>query len=159
MRSIRRRIPTKLYRSIHRVLPIVCVDLVVSDPQRKNFLLVKRKNQPERGKWYLLGGRIFKNERLASAARRKLKGEIGLRGKIVTQLGIHEYFSKTGYFPGTNSHTIIVVFLAVVRPHANSVKLDSQSSDLRWFRRIDPGWHPYVKKFLKCAGFQEKTRA
>lgn len=153
MKVVRRRIPDTLYRRIHKVLPILCADLVVVDKEKKRFLLVKRTNQPERGKWWLPGGRVFKNERLKEAALRKLKEEIGLRGKIVKQLGLHEYFSDTGYFRGMDSHTVVAVFLATVNPKI-APKADSQSSDVGWFTRVSPRWDPYVKKFLRIAEFR-----
>jgi len=95
-------------------MPIVCVDLVVTDSARKRFLLVKRANEPKAGKWWVPGGRLLKNERLTAAALRKLKEETGLRGTVIKCLGFHEYFSRTGYFKGTNAHSITFIFLVEV---------------------------------------------
>src|SRR5271157_2141659 len=98
MKPVVSRVPVKLYRQMHRYLPILCVDLVVTDGKR--FLLVRRVNQPERGRWWFPGGRVLKNERLIEVARRKLREETGLHPTSLKQLGIYEYFSKIGYFPG-----------------------------------------------------------
>ncbi len=150
-RPVTKPIPEKIYRVIHRSLPIVCTDIIVSDG-RGRFLLVKRKNKPEKGRWWFPGGRILKNETLKEAAIRKLKEETGLKPKKIKSMGSYEYFSETGYFPGTNTHAIAFPFLVEVSPAG--VRIDSQSSDWKWFDRVNSGWHPYLKKFLKEAGFK-----
>lgn len=150
-RPVKKPIPENVYRLIHRSLPIVCVDIIVSDG-RGRFLLVRRKNKPEKGKWWFPGGRILKNETIKEAALRKLKDETGLKPKRIKQVGFYEYFSPTGYFPGTNSHAVAFPFCAEVSPRG--VKLDKQSSDWKWFDKIDAKWHPYLKLFLRKSGFK-----
>ena len=148
------KIPEKFYREVHRVLPLVCTDvIVVGGKSKKFFLLVKRKNEPEKGKWWFPGGRILKNELLADAALRKVKQETGLRGKNPRQLGVYEYFSPVGYYQGTSSHMIAIDYSVEVNVD-RKVILDWQSSDSKWFSRIDPRWDPYVKTFLRKAGFK-----
>ena len=148
---VHKKIPVKIYKEIHRSLPIVCADLVVTDGKR--FFLVKRKNKPEAGKWWFPGGRVFKNELLKEAALRFLKRETGLNVGAAKPLGFHEYFAAPGYFPGTNAHTISFVFTVKVSENSK-FRLDEQSSGAKWFSRINPAWHPYLKKFLKEAGFK-----
>lgn len=156
MKVVAKKIPQALYRKIHQLLPIVCVDLVVIDG-RGHFLLVKRKNKPEAGLWWFVGGRIFKNETLKKAVLRKLKQETDLRGTIQKQLGVYEYFSKAGYFKGTNAHAIAIVFL-VKADIKDEVILDWQSSDSQWFRHIGRNWHPYLKQYLKLVGFTQRRK-
>lgn len=153
-RPVKKPIPKKIYREIHRLLPIVCTDAVISNG-RGSFLMVRRKNRPDIGKWWFPGGRIFKNETLKEAIKRKLKEETGLKPKKIKLLDSYEYFNETGYFSNTNTHAISFVFLAEVSPAAvKAVKLDSQSSEWKWFDKIDPRWHPYLKRFLKESGFK-----
>ncbi|MCR4328835.1 MAG: NUDIX domain-containing protein [Patescibacteria group bacterium] len=148
------KIPEALYKEIHHYLPLICTDVVViGGAKKKHFLLVKRKNEPEKGAWWFPGGRIFKNELLAEAAARKVKQETGLTPKRLTQLGIYEYFSPVGYFEGMNSHMLAVVYRAEVNIR-DTIIIDHQSVDSRWFSAIDPKWHPYLKEFLKKAGFR-----
>ena len=132
MRAVSRPIPSSLYKKIHRVLPLVCVDLVVRDRSRKSFLLIKRANEPEIGKWWFPGGRIFKNEMLKTAVLRKLREEVGLRGRVIKILGVHEYFSRTGYFQGTNSHTVPIVFLVDLVEDKRKSRLDCPHTPVGW---------------------------
>ncbi|MBI4085855.1 MAG: NUDIX domain-containing protein [Candidatus Liptonbacteria bacterium] len=148
---VRKRIPEKIYKEIHRSLPIVCTDLVVTDGKR--FFLVRRKNKPEAGRWWFPGGRIFKNELLKNAALRFLKRETGLKGSKPSLLGFYEYFATPGYFPRISSHTVIFVFK--IKASSNlKFRLDRQSSAAKWFSRINPAWHPYIKTFLRKAGLE-----
>src|SRR3989344_6989596 len=155
MKIVDAPIPRDLYQKIHKLLPLVCVAAVVVGGRReKQFLFVRRENEPEKGAWWFPGGRIFKNEKLADAALRKVKQELGLPAKIKKQLGTYEFFSKTGYFKGTNTHMIAIVYLAEVDID-KKVMTDWQSSGSKWFGKINPGWHPYLKQYLKLAGFKE----
>ena len=150
-----KKIPENLYRKIHRYLPLVCTDVVIVGKSKgeKHFLLVKRGNEPEKGKWWFPGGRIFKNELLKDAALRKTKQETGLKPTKLREMGLYEYFSPVGYYKGTNSHMLAIVYRAEVNIR-ESIILDSQSLDSRWFQEIDPRWHPYVKEFLRKGGFR-----
>ncbi len=149
---VHKKIPEKIYKEIHRSLPLVCVDIAVTDGSGR-FLLVKRTNDPEAGQWWFPGGRILKNELLREAALRFLERETGLRGSVSALLGFHEYFAAPGYFPGMNAHTIAFVFTVNVKRNS-TFRLDSQSSDAQWFSKINPVWDPYVRRFLKEAGFK-----
>lgn len=154
MKIVNSSIPRELYRKIHKLLPLVCVDAVVVNLSKKQFLLVRRKNEPQKGAWWFSGGRIFKNEKLADAVLRKVKQEVGLPARAKEQLGTYEFFSKTGYFKDTNTHTIIVVYLVEVSAN-EKVMFDWQSSDSKWFTKINRNWNPYLKRYLKQAGFKE----
>jgi len=152
MKKLERRIPDNLYKKIHQSVPVACVDVVVSDT-RGNFLLLRRKNQPEKGKWWFPGGRVLRGEKLEETALRKLNQETGLNGRVIRLLGVYDYFSRTGYFKGVPAHTIAIVYL--VKASANrKIILDWQSDNSGWFRKINLGWPSYVKHFLKKAGFK-----
>lgn len=152
MEVVRKRIPAPLYRKIQGNVPIFCVDLVISNG--KEFLLLKRKNRPDAGQWFFPGGRVLKNELAKDAAIRKLKEEAGLFSKNLKMLGFYEYLSKEGIFKGVSTHTPCVAFLAKVsEKDKNKVILSPQNEDFRWFSKIEKNFHPYLKKFLKIAGF------
>jgi len=151
MARIRGWIPTKIYRRIHTLVPIACVDAIVI--HKGKFLMGKRMNKPARGKWWFPGGRIFKGETLRHAVLRIVKGETGLRARIVKCLGADEQFFKDGHF-GTPIHTITVVFLTTAKSLPTHLTLESQHERFHWFSKIQKSWHPYVKRSLRLAGFK-----
>lgn len=150
-KGVTKSIPASLYRNIHASVPVVCVDIVIR--QGKRFLLVKRNNKPARGEYFVPGGRVLKNETLEAAALRKLKQETGLAGRIKKSLGAATLFWKEGYYPGFSSHMIVFVFLMDIH-QKTSIVLDSQGSAFRWFEKIPPKTSPYIRDFLRKAGFR-----
>lgn len=145
-------IPLEIYEQLHKFLPIPTVDIILVD--KGSFLLVKRKNKPAQGQWFFPGGRVLKGEKLEEAALRKIEEEVGLPVTLKEKLGADEQIFSDGPF-GNSTHTISIVFLAESKGHRDSVVLDNQGEEYYWFSRIDDSWHPYVKKYLKLAGFSE----
>src|SRR5687768_7195207 len=56
-------IPEGLYTEIVKRLPIVCVDVIVRSQGR--VMLVRRKNEPLSGEWWVPGGRVKHGESAA----------------------------------------------------------------------------------------------
>lgn len=123
---------TGAYRGVLQRVPVLCVDGIIMAGQGK-YLLVKRKNEPLRGRWWVPGGRVLKGEKLAQAFRRKMRDELGLRLREVTPVGYFEmrYRSRTW---GGIVHAVSVVFSA--KPVDLSVTLDDQSSDWGLFSHL-----------------------
>jgi len=144
MKVNNKRIPSDTYKEFHRLMPILCVDLVVKHHDR--FLLVKRKNKPAQGKWWFPGGRVWKGETLKASAKRKLKEEVGLKTNEPILLGFEETFFRDGPF-GDPTHSINAVFMITVTSKTVPV-LDNQSSNAMWYDNVDRKWDGYVKKFL-----------
>ncbi|KKR54099.1 MAG: NUDIX hydrolase [Parcubacteria group bacterium GW2011_GWA1_40_21] len=143
-------IPSDLYEKIHMAMPMACVDIIITNIN--SFLLAKRKNKPAKNQWWFPGGRILKNETLAEAVARKSFEETGLKVEIINRIGVEETIFPDGPF-NSSTHTINVTYLAkAVNP--KEIKMDEQSSEYGWFSEINEGWHPYVKNFLKIAGFK-----
>lgn len=146
-------IPKNLYKKIVETVPMACVDLVV---KRKNsFLMLKRKENPAKDKWWFPGGRVFFNESLNSAVRRKLKEEINIKKpKKIELLGVGETKFKKGRF-NKPYHSINSVFLAEIKEkEASKIKINSTSSNYKWFQKIPKGLNPYLKHFLGKANFK-----
>lgn len=137
-------IPDELYRQILPVLPIACVDLLVVD--RKRVLLLKRRNEPAKGLWWLPGGRVHFGELRSAAAVRKLREECGLTvgGGAPLELSTEDLILPDGR--GGNSHVIATVFRIDVDAGL-PVVLDAQSEAAAW--RTAQEWaglgvHPYI---------------
>ncbi len=142
-----------LYKKVYNVAPIFCVDIVAVCGNE--FLLGKRENEPEKGKWFLPGGRIYKMEPFEKAVARKVKEELGIRvaKKDFKFLTLGTVMSKKAPFGDGPFHAAIGVYKVNIKKK-DLVRADSQHSELRWFTTIDKKWHPYVKESLHAAGFK-----
>ncbi len=141
-----------LYKKILEVLPIPCVDMVIEHGGK--FLLCRRKNKPMKGAWWLIGGRVHKNETLKKAVLRKDREETGVtNAKIEKFLTTEGAFFKNSEF-GPSTHSINSVFVVEATPPV-SLAPDSQNFELKWFSKIEKSWHRYVREMLIRAGFKE----
>ena len=128
-------IPKEQYTKIIEVLPVLCVDIIIQNPQGE-FLLIKRANEPLKDQWWVIGGRVLKGETLKQAAIRKIEEEVGLEATDVKLVGYYEDAFETNPF-GLNTplHSVSVVFLTVIDDHQH-IKLDSQSSDWKYSKEL-----------------------
>jgi colanic acid biosynthesis protein WcaH len=124
-------IPAEDYEKIIEVLPVLCVDIVIQNSTGK-YLLIKRVNEPLKGQWWVVGGRVHKNESLEHAAIRKVKEEVSLNLSNIFLLGYYEeVFNENPFDLECSLHTVSVVFSTVVSG-SQKIKLDSQSSDWKY---------------------------
>jgi colanic acid biosynthesis protein WcaH len=141
-------IPEKLYKQIVDTMPIPCVDVVISNDSRR-VLLIRRSDEPAKGKWWVIGGRIHKKESLVDAAIRKVRDETGLEVKIIKKLDFYEYTSdQSEQNSKTGTHSVIVG-LHVKLKHSQKVNLDKTSSEYKWIGHIEEDLDPYVKQILR----------
>ena len=121
-------ISPRLYKKISKSVPIFCVDLLIQ--REGKFLLVKRKNNPLKGKFWIIGGRVLLGEDPIEAAHRKAREEVGLDLDGVTFVGyLSDVFNKNS-FESTEYHTISLVYLC--NPIVGEIKLDDQSEEWKW---------------------------
>ena len=78
---------------------LVAVDCIIFgfDQDRLKLLLFKRRVEPFRNKWSLIGSFVRKNEAVNDAARRILEESTGIHGIYLTEL---EVFSAPQRDPG-----------------------------------------------------------
>ncbi len=93
-------------------------------------LLVKRNNEPNRGKWALPGGVVKVGENVEDAVRREVKEEVGLEIRLEGLLDVlddihHDGKGRVLY------HYILVSYVA--SPEGGKVKLNSESEEYQWF--------------------------
>ena len=125
-------IPKADYIKILQTMPILCMDCIVV--HKGKYLLVKRKNKPLQGEYWLPGGRVMKNETLEQAAIRKMKQEIGVDVKIIGLAGFHEFLFEENEFDLDSIHTLSAVFY--VSPLRTDIKLDDQSDGFMWSKTL-----------------------
>ena len=137
-----------LYNSIRKVIPTICVDLIVLN-EEDNFLLVRRNESPAKGDWWFPGGRIFKNETISNTVKRKGIEEIGLQLEINKIISVEESIFND---ENPNIHTVNLVVSTKVLSKTEII-LDNSSSEYRWFSKIDNSLHKCIKRPLEKLGF------
>ena len=94
------------------IRPELCVGAIAIIDGK--ILLVKRKTEPEIGKWSIPGGHVDIGESLESAVERELYEETGLRGKCKIFVGSAEVISE-------NSHKVILDFEVVIEGNSEPI--------------------------------------
>ncbi|MDX1748248.1 MAG: NUDIX domain-containing protein [Halobacteriales archaeon] len=119
-----------------------------------SVLFYPRANEPAKGEWFTPGSRLYKGERLAAAARRVGREELGLEVDLTGKLGVYSHFWDTSAVPGVGSrHTVNVVFRGTPAADEFEVTLDEQHDDYRFVSTPEPGLHEYMKRYLADAGY------
>ena len=102
-------IEAKLYKKIVELVPILCVDVILI--YKSKFVLVKRKDEPLKGRWWIVGGRALKDEKTLDTAKRKVLAEIGGTARNFKRIGIYEdSYMKSAW--GVPTSSVSVVYLA-----------------------------------------------
>ena len=130
-------IPQSLYKKTIGLLPIFCVDVIIRDSAGR-YLLVKRKNQPLKGCYWVVGGRVHRGELANVAAQRKMHQEVGLRVKrdLFRLVGYTEaVFKRNAFGTPTGVHTVSVVYCTEIEG-SEPIRLDGQSSAWKFSDRL-----------------------
>jgi colanic acid biosynthesis protein WcaH len=141
-------IPADQYREILERMPLLCVDVIVTNGDGE-ILLVKRVNEPLKGSWWVPGGRVLKGESLEEAARRKVLEETALSLINVAPVGYYESLFREDPLELTSGlHAVSVVFQG--EANAGRIELDDQSSDYRFSNELPQHFHiHYFKEWHK----------
>ena len=106
-------LPPAIFGVVVRHTPLVSIDLLVRDAQGR-LLVGQRRHPPARGTWFVPGGRIDKDERLAAAFTRLTTIELGAafsleEGRFV---GIFEHFYPDNALeePGYGTHYVVLAY-------------------------------------------------
>jgi 8-oxo-dGTP diphosphatase len=110
--------------------PMVTVDAIVfkRSQDKAALLLIKRKNEPYKGKWAFPGGFVDINEELEDAVARELAEETGLKGIHLEQM---HTFGKVGRDP--RGRQITVAFMGLTDDNNADVKGGDDAEEAKWF--------------------------
>jgi len=125
--------------TVVRLAPLVAIDFVIRN-RRDDVLLGLRNNEPAKGWYFVPGGMVLKNERLAEAFSRLLKTETNYTVRIddARLLGAFEHFYKNNRFGNSDYGTHYVVLGYELKvPDAAEPKADDQHSELRWWPLVE----------------------
>lgn len=116
-----------LYKEIIKNVPILCIDLIII--YQDQYLLVKRKENPLKGEWWVPGGRVQIGETVYAAAKRKLIEELGLKLSFSFELvGMYEDIFNESSF-GTHAYQTMSIVFQVILKESPSITIDVTSSD------------------------------
>jgi colanic acid biosynthesis protein WcaH len=115
--------------------PLVSIDLVVKN-NRWQTLLGQRLNRPAKGFWFVPGGRILKNEALATAFKRLTLDELGDEFNIeqACLLGPYDHFYDNNVFGDAfSTHYVAVAYVLVIDHELNHLPAGVQHGTYHWF--------------------------
>lgn len=145
-------IPLEEYKQILDVLPILCVDVIITN-SRGEYLLVKRKGEPLKGQWWVIGGRVLKGEMLEQAVIRKVKTEVGLTLRNLRPVGYYEeVFGDAPFQVQSGFHGVSVVFRGEADDR-QPIILDGQSADWTYAKVLPAAFR--VQAFLESPKVEE----
>ena len=130
-------IPSEEYKDIITKTTVLCIDVILR--HKNKVLLVKRTEEPCKGVYWPVGGRVQKGETVDATARRKILEEIGIEFKgTLIPIGFYEdTYSENSFEKKTAYSTFSLVFVGDLNKEAKSrVKLDSTSDDFGYFDRL-----------------------
>lgn len=113
--------------------PALTVDLVIFRLQAEQLetLLVRRANDPFKGKWAISGGFVHEDEGLEEAARRELAEETGLGGFYLEQLYT---FGAPNRDP--RGRVVTVAYFALL-PSTATAQAGDDADEVGWFALDD----------------------
>ena len=115
------------YRYPRPMLTADCVVIGRREDDSRSLLLIRRGNEPYKGKWALPGGFMEMDETLEQCARRELQEETGCEWSgPLTELGS---FSRVDRDP--RGRTVTVAFMAEMEEM--SVAGGDDAREARWF--------------------------
>lgn len=141
------------FKTVVENTPLVSIDFIISDGSG-NYLLGKRQNEPAKGFWFTLGGRIYKNESISEAMKRLSQQEFNLEltPNTVKFVGIYEHFYNNSFVDVTiSTHYIVLGYRIDLRCDLELPM--EQHSEYRYFTREEilehDDVHTYTKDYFK----------
>ena len=125
-------IPEPEYKDLIKKIPIFCGDFLIF--AEKKYLLIKRKVQPVKDVYWVIGGRLRHNETMAQLAERVMMQEIGKSFSDFKIIGFSNYI-----FPDVPdaraSHTPTLLHIVPVKKMFEP-KIDNKHTDYIWSDKL-----------------------
>src|SRR5271169_5446163 len=140
------------FAAVVRLTPLVSMDLLVRAPDGR-VLVGRRVNEPAKNCFFLVGGRITKNESRAAAFRRLAREELGAELNIEQArfLGVYDHFYPTNRFEREGFGTHYVVLGYELKMFVEPAALPKeQHGEYVWMTEAD---------LLKSPAVHENTKA
>lgn len=134
----------RLYQTIIKNTIILCADIFLY--QQNKMLLIRRTQEPLKGIYWPIGGRVQKSETAEQAAKRIIQRELGIdyKGELTSVGYFEEQFTENSFMNNTHYHTLSIVFRGQINNLSNIV-LDMTSDDYQLFDKMPLTYK--IKKF------------
>ncbi|HOX58898.1 MAG TPA: GDP-mannose mannosyl hydrolase [Candidatus Paceibacterota bacterium] len=146
------RLAPEDFDHIVRLTPLAAIDLIVRTPDQR-ILVGRRRNEPAKGSFFVLGGRITKNETLAAAFARISLAELGVEKRIehARFLGVYEHIYATNNheLAGFGTHYLVLAYELICPDRDLLLPLD-QHGEYVWLTVPELLRHPEVHANTKA---------
>lgn len=128
-------IPDDTYRIIIDNVINVCTDVCLKYKGR--YLLIQRTEEPCKGVFWPIGGRIHKGETAEQAARRKILEEVGIHytGTLKNTGYYEDQYTENSFSNNANYCTISIVFEGELHD-VEKITLDNTSENWGFFDNL-----------------------
>ena len=150
MVELKRVLDIKVFKTIVDSTPLISIDLLIANNNK--ILLGKRKNNPAKGYYFSIGGRIYKNETIEQAIERISMAELRIKMNGKSEfIGVFEHFYENSYFDDISTYYINLAYKCRVENIKDMP--NEQHSEYQWFGVEEllnsEQVHPYVKDYFK----------
>ena len=130
-------VDSELYQDLHKSVSITCQDITIN--YQREILLLKRDNEPAKGEWWPVGGRLLRGVKGIEAIKKLVKREIGLEISEIKFLGTaRTLFDTSPFNHNSGTDTVNILYFAEAK---EKIRLDRLHED---FLLITP--EEYIKK-------------
>jgi len=143
------------FENVIRLTPLVSIDLVVRASDGR-VLVGRRKYEPARNMFFLVGGRITKNESRTAAFKRLTREELGTEFPIEQArfLGVYDHFYPTNRFEreGFGTHYVVLGYELSLEPQTVNLPTE-QHAEYVWKKESElldsPEVHENTKAYFR----------
>lgn len=143
------------FSEVVRLTPLVSIDLIIRSPEGR-ILVGRRRHEPAKNTFFVLGGRVGKNETLTAAFARVARDELRMRLEIGQAhfRGVYEHFYAANRFehPGYGTHYIVLAYELTLSVEAASLPAE-QHGEYRWMTEAallaSPEVHENTKAYFR----------
>jgi colanic acid biosynthesis protein WcaH len=143
-------LPLEQYKTLMEIAPIATVDVIFFNETKDKTLLFRRVNEPLKGTYFTIGGRLAKGETFVECALRQAKRELGLSldPDRLWFGGVQEEIHPNSSFPGISYHSVDLFYGYILEADVTP-QLDPQHDAYSWFSTTDETLHSLLKSKVK----------
>ncbi len=124
------------FEQVISATPLISIDLIVQDAAGR-VMLGQRLNRPAQGFWFVPGGRIRKDEKIATAFLRLTQEEVGHAIPIEQARfhGVYQHlYSDNVFGDKASTHYVVLAFVITLDAGKDDQMPVAQHDAYRWYR-------------------------